>query len=186
MRIIAGRFRGHHLFSPDGDSVRPTTDRVREAVFSILGGRCDEACVLDLYCGTGALGLESISRGAASVMFVDKSRKSLALAQKNAGLLGVEASFLLADLPGQLGRVKPARAFDLVFMDPPYHRELLPPTIAGLLERALLAPGAVIVAEHEPKFTFGALAGGRLAVDTRNYGDSHVSLLTLQAEGAGE
>ncbi len=122
MRVIAGELKGQRLVAPRGWKVRPTSDRVREAVFSILGDRVDGAHVLDLYCGTGALAIESLSRGAASAVLVDRdTRPALGNIQRLG--LGEKAELVRADAVRWLGEVSASLAtgkFDLVFIDAPY------------------------------------------------------------------
>ena len=134
MRIIAGSARGRKLFSPEGTDVRPTTDRVKEALFSIIQFEVPGARVLDLFAGTGQLGLEALSRGAAEAVFVDDSPRSLATVKKNAALCGFgdRARFVSGDAFAYLARGE--GPFDIVFLDPPYHKGLC----AKALE--LLAP----------------------------------------------
>lgn len=147
LRIVAGAHRGRHLLSPGrGEDVRPTTERVREAVFSMLGPL--EGRVLDLYCGSGAYGLEAISRGAAHATLVDRSP---GLAGENAARLGLDAEteIVAADAIGWLGRTTPPAGggFDLVLCDPPYRLAAL---IGSELDKVLpshLGPGARVVCE---------------------------------------
>jgi 16S rRNA (guanine966-N2)-methyltransferase len=152
MRIVAGTWRGRKLLTPPSDradrAIRPTSDRAREALFAILehgqpplrGAR-----FLDLFCGTGAVGLEAASRGAAEVWLVDQGRQALALAAANLARLGAPANVRLVDRDAT--RLGPARqAFDLVFLDPPYRSGLAAPALAGLAE-GWLAPGARIIVE---------------------------------------
>jgi 16S rRNA (guanine966-N2)-methyltransferase len=181
MRIIAGQYKGRRLFTPDDSRIRPTSDKVREAVFSILGPAVEGARVLDLFCGTGALGLEALSRGAASLVLVDTAVKSLALARRNLDLVGATAPLVKADLPGQLRRVAELGPFDLVFLDPPYRKDLLLPCLEGLVTLGLLAPGATVAAEHEPDLP---LAPTGLDVPrVRTWGDSAFSFFSVPAQG---
>lgn len=120
MRIIAGRWRGHRLKPLKGRDVRPTSDRVREAWMSALGGRVEGARVLDLFAGSGALGLEALSRGAASVVFVERARGALGVLRANIDLLGAgsECTVLEGDVFRFLGQV--SEPFDVALADPPY------------------------------------------------------------------
>ena len=125
MRITGGQLRSRALKAPKGTSTRPTSDRVREALFSILGDECDGARVLDLYAGTGALGLEAISRGAVFAVFVERSKEALLALNANVRALGLENATRVVALPleraARLLLAAPAdERFDLVFADPPY------------------------------------------------------------------
>ena len=122
MRIIAGKLRGRKLIAPPGRKVRPTGDRMKESIFSALGEACKGARVLDLFAGSGALGLEALSRGAASVTFVEKNRAVIASLEENVRLLGVEADceIICADVFPFLEKLNKGDDFDLVLADPPF------------------------------------------------------------------
>jgi len=177
MRIIAGQYRGRRLCAVRGAPVRPTADKTREAVFSILGGLVNDASVLDLFAGTGALGLESLSRGAARAVFVDSSRESIALLRQNIGLLGIgnEASVLLRDVlrPGALAGLP--GPFDIVFADPPYKADALSRTLKNLADSGCLASGATVVAEHSALIEPPSPPSSLVLSDRRKYGKSIVS-----------
>ena len=147
MRIIAGSARGRKLFSPEGMDVRPTTDKVKESLFNIIQFEVPGARVLDLFAGTGQLGLEALSRGAEEAVFVDASGKSLAIVKKNAALCGFgeKARLVSGDAFAFLARGE--GPFDIAFLDPPYHKglcvkamELLPPVLRG---------GATVICETQ-------------------------------------
>lgn len=180
--MIAGRLGGRTLFAPPGMATRPTADRVREALFSILGDVAG-ADVLDLYAGTGALGIEALSRGAAHATFVESGPPALRVLRRNVTALGLEGETTLVAL-----RVERAlssspwgdRRFDLVFMDPPY-AEIRGGAFAKGLAKAVnqglasaLQAGARVVLEHTSSETPPSVPG--LAVDgTRTYGDTSLS-----------
>lgn len=157
MRIIAGTHRGRTLQTPDHDAVRPTADRVRGAIFNILVHApwagdvfSPTTRVADIFCGTGALGLEALSRGAGLCCFVDKNRAVLDLARANARLLKEEsrAEFIKADaaqLPVGVA------SYHLLFLDPPYGKNLLPATLCELARKKWLAPAAILVIETAKK-----------------------------------
>ena len=137
MRIISGSARGRKLVSPEGMDVRPTTDKVKESLFNIIQFELADASVLDLFAGTGQLGLEALSRGAAKAVFVDSSKKSLATVKRNVDLCGFadRARLVPSDAFSYLARAE--ETFDFVFLDPPYHNglcvrafELLPPVLS--------------------------------------------------------
>jgi 16S rRNA (guanine(966)-N(2))-methyltransferase RsmD len=170
MRVIAGTYGGRRLQAPPGEATRPTSDRVREALFSILGDRVQGARVLDLFAGSGALGVEALSRGAASATFVDSAPAAIRALRANLEALGAEAEVVRADALRWL-RSAPAaaRQYDLVFLDPPYRRagELGAPLSAALAP--VLAAGALVVAEADRR---APLELTMPATDERRYGDT--------------
>jgi 16S rRNA (guanine966-N2)-methyltransferase len=179
MRIISGRARGLHL-TPVGDGdaaahLRPTSDRVREAIFNLLvnGGYGDPITgirVLDLFAGTGALGLEALSRGAAGVTFVDDGKVALGLLQKNLGLMRAEAVVLRRNAT-QLGAGSP---HGLVFMDPPYGKGLGEQALASTLAGGWIGPEALVVWEESMA---PVVPAGFRQLDQRRYGDTLVTIL---------
>ena len=170
MRVIAGEYRGRRLDAPAGEATRPTSDRVREALFSILGARVAGARVLDLFAGSGALGLEALSRGAASATFVDAAPAAVRAVRANLERLGAEGEVHRAGaLPWLRTASRTGAQYDLVFLDPPYRRaERLGRELADGLP-AVLAPGAVVVAESDRR---APLALGLPLHDERSYGDT--------------
>lgn len=152
MRIVAGRYRGRKLTPPSDDSVRPTTDRIKETVFNILQWDVEGARVLDLFAGSGALGIECLSRGAAEVVFADKSPASVALIRQN--LKGIEGSYRVftADFTGVLrsGEDK----FDLIFIDPPYKSGLGELAVDAAFDLGRVAEGGTVVYEHSSELPF--------------------------------
>jgi 16S rRNA (guanine966-N2)-methyltransferase len=174
MRVIAGRYRGRRLQAPPGDATRPTSDRVREALFSVLGARVDGARVLDLYAGSGALGIEALSRGAAEATFVDSAPAAIRAVRANLEAIGAEAEVRRADARRFLGSASArGREYDLVFLDPPYR---LTGRLGGELTAALpavLAPGATVVAESDRR---APLELGLPILDERRYGDTLIRL----------
>ncbi len=152
MRIVAGRYRGRRLTPPSDDSVRPTTDRIKETVFNILQWDVEGARVLDLFAGSGALGIECLSRGAAEVVFADKSPASIALIRQN--LKGIEGSYrvLTADFTGVL-RSADGR-FDLIFIDPPYKSGLGELAVDAAFDLGRVAEGGTVVYEHSSELPF--------------------------------
>lgn len=179
MRIVGGELSRRTLQAPKGDRTRPTTDRVREALFNMLGARLDldGARVLDLFAGSGALGLEALSRGAAHATFVERHGPTLAVARGNACDLGVadRAAFVRADALATLRRAPDGR-YDLVFADPPYDLGEIPdlPDLA----RSHLAPDGLLVLEHDARHAFDGAPGHVLS---RAYGRTVVSLFEASA-----
>ena len=174
MRITGGRLAGRRLEVPKGE-VRPTADRVRESLFARLGCLAGKR-VLDLFAGSGALGFEALSRGAASVVFVDRSHAVLAAVRRNAEALGVAESVELrrGEAGAVLKRLAGTGSFDLVFLDPPYAGERLVATLHQLAAAALLANDAVVVAESDRRHPPGAIEG-LAAIDERRYGDTLIT-----------
>jgi 16S rRNA (guanine966-N2)-methyltransferase len=174
MRVIAGTYGGRTLTAPPGDATRPTSDRVREALFSILGARTLDARVLDLFAGSGALGLEALSRGARSATFVDGSTAAIRAVKANAAALSAPAEIHRQDALRFLKHASERGAqYDLVFLDPPYrHAERLAPPLSEALP-AVLAPGAVVVAESDRR---APLKLTLPLIDQRRYGDTLIRL----------
>ncbi|MBE0509198.1 MAG: 16S rRNA (guanine(966)-N(2))-methyltransferase RsmD [Chromatiales bacterium] len=150
LRIIGGQWRGRKLRFADGEGLRPTTDRIRETLFNWLQGIIEGARCLDLYAGSGALGLEALSRGAGEVVFWEKNPKAVHALRENLALLKAGQAELVQtnSLQALQG---PARPFDLVFVDPPFGRERLQPSLDLLASGGWLAPGARIYIEHASK-----------------------------------
>ncbi len=174
MRVIAGTYGGRTLKAPPGSSTRPTSDRVREALFSILGARVDGARVLDLFAGSGALGIEALSRGAESAVFVDDAPAAIRAIRGNLEALKIDANVRRADALRFLGAASGDGAqYDLLFLDPPYR--LADPLASRLSEAlpAVLAPGAVAVAESDRR---APLALDLPLLDERRYGDTLIRI----------
>lgn len=188
LRIIAGRHRGRRLETEPGDRVRPTAERVREAVFNKLmhglisegGAPLTGVRAADVFAGVGAMGLEALSRGAAHVTFVDLTGRSLRLIERNATALGEEAhmSLLLRDGadPGPS-----QEKYDLIFLDAPYKSGLTEPALSALAREGWFAENAVAVAEHAATEDFTAPEGFAL-IDERRYGVAKVAFLRYGGE----
>jgi len=190
MRIVGGRLRGKALLTPKDETVRPTSDRVREAVFNILDHGIEDfdidgVNVLDLFAGTGALGMEALSRGASQGVFVDNASASRALIQENIvalGLGGITTIFRRSAL--DLGAAYRKLSFGLVFADPPYGQGLGEQAIAAAIASGWLADGAVIVLEEAANADV-AWPDGCVALDQRQYGKTQVLFARYQADGTG-
>jgi 16S rRNA (guanine(966)-N(2))-methyltransferase RsmD len=170
MRVIAGRYGGRRLVAPPGATTRPTSDRVREALFSILGPRVEEAAVLDLFAGSGALGLEALSRGAADVTFVDSAPAALRALRANLEALGADAEVVRADAVRWLRTAScRGRQYSLVFLDPPYRRAA---TLGAALSDVLppvLGTDALVVSESDRRAPLELTIP---TIDERRYGDT--------------
>jgi 16S rRNA (guanine966-N2)-methyltransferase len=200
MRITGGTHRSRALVAPRGQATRPTSDRVREALFSILGARTtlDGARVLDLYAGTGALALEALSRGAERATVVEKGREALAAIRTNVAALKVEGQVEVLALPVERASEKLAEGkFDLVFVDPPY-AEVSDGSALRAVERVAavgaFAPDALVVLEHAPargqarasapeEEERGPEIAGLRRDETRRYGDTCLSFYVVTEPG---
>jgi 16S rRNA (guanine966-N2)-methyltransferase len=178
MRIVAGSHRGRRLKSPSGRSVRPTPDRVREALFAILNDRVPGARVLDLYAGSGAVGLEALSRGAVWVHFAEQAAAAQMVIRQNVATLAVEAYTRISGgrLPGALKRITPAEApFDLIFADPPYGRGH-PEKLLDSEDLLALSTSDTLLIIELPQ-TEMPRDGLWQTVDRRRYGDTALQFL---------
>jgi len=177
VRVVAGRWGGRTLRAPRGLSVRPTADRVREAVFGILGARVEGASVLDLFAGTGAMALEALSRGAAGAVLVESSTEAFAALKGNVEALGAgEAICLSLDYRKAIrGLAAKGKKFSLVFLDPPYGKGLVGRAAAELSRAGILAPGAVVLAERAARDPEETLPEGWEKRTDRRYGETRIT-----------
>ena len=174
MRVIAGTYGGRRLQAPPGTDTRPTADRVREALFSILGDRVPDARVLDLFAGSGALGIEALSRGAAEATFVDKAAPAIRAIGANLEALGADATVVRAEARRFLGGAsRSGRSYDLVFLDPPYRLDAALARALPAAIKAVLAPGATVVAESDRRLP---LEIDLPIEDERRYGDTLIRI----------
>lgn len=185
MRIIAGRWGGRRLVTPKHDRTRPTADRVKESLFSILG-HLDGARVLDAYAGSGALGLEALSRGAAQLDLVDRDFAAIAAIRRNLDDLGASARVHRGDVLRLLQRGALQGPYDLVFVDPPYERRLWHPTLSALDSSGVLSDSARIVNEHPRSVVLSdreSPFSRRLRIETqRSYGDVAITVFVTAGE----
>ena len=189
MRIIAGEFRGRRLEAPKGQGTRPTTDRVRESLMSALNsarGGFEDAVVLDAFAGSGGLGMESLSRGAATAVFCEQGREAASVIERNLRTLGLgreRARLVRGDVLKRLPMPMADGPFDLVFLDPPY--ALAPSEVLGFMgrlrEAGLLAPAAIVSYEHDgaDDDTVEALAAAQdwRIFSHRRFGDTTIDLM---------
>jgi 16S rRNA (guanine966-N2)-methyltransferase len=164
MRVVGGRLRGRMLTGPKSQTIRPTADRLRESLFNILVHAYNDpiagARVLDLFAGTGALGIEAISRGAAFALFVEETAEARALIRENVATLGLGGvTRIFRRDATRLGAAHPVEPFSLVFVDPPYGRNLAATAIAAARDGGWFAPDALIVVEEAAKSSFTAPEG---------------------------
>jgi len=180
LRIIGGALKGKKLYSVRDTSIRPTADRLRESIFNILSQRVLDAVVLDLFAGTGALGIEALSRGAESAVFVDNRKGALSVLRRNIDscMLDQKANIVKWNIRQNLNCIRSKKQnFDLIFLDPPYDKNLIKPTLFNLDKSHSLKDGACIVVEHS---LFELIPTDLLAfdlLDQRKYGKTLVSFL---------
>lgn len=183
MRIVGGRLRGRTLAAPKSQSIRPTADRLRESLFNILahayGDPVTGARVLDLFAGTGALGLEAMSRGAAFALFVDDGAEARALLRENVQTLGLAAATRIFRRDAtKLGPAHPVEPFSLAFLDPPYGKNLGEKALASAGAGGWLTKGALIVVEEATDAGFKAPSGFD-EIERRSYDDTQFVILRL-------
>jgi 16S rRNA (guanine966-N2)-methyltransferase len=181
VRITGGLYRGRILEAPKGRDIRPTSDKVRLAIFNMLNGRglVRDAVVMDAFCGTGALGIEALSWGAKHCLFIDQARVSLDLCKKNCAALDVKyASFLLKDSSKLGERPSSIPAANLVFLDPPYRKGLVEESIRALTDGGWLAEECYLVIETEENFDEGLIDADILV--SKTYGDTKVTLCAVR------
>jgi 16S rRNA (guanine966-N2)-methyltransferase len=181
MRVVGGRLRGRALAAPKSKAVRPTADRLRESLFSILvhafGDPVNGARVLDLFAGTGALGIEALSRGAAFALFIDEGAEARALLRENVAALGLGGtSRIFRRDATKLGPAHPVAAFSLAFLDPPYGQGLAAAALASARAGGWFTPNALVIVEEAAKAQFAAPEGFN-EIDRRRYDDTEFVFL---------
>ena len=178
MRVIAGEFKGRKLTGLNGMQIRPTSDRIREALFNILAQKINNAVVLDLFAGTGAFGIEALSRGAAKSYFIDKSIESVQIINQNIELCNIkeiaevfEHDVCTALVPKILFEQK----FDIIFMDPPYNKEFIPGILENIDLLSIMHDKSTIIVEHSLKENNLEKVSGLDLYDKRIYGKTLIS-----------
>lgn len=186
MRIIAGELKGRRLRTPDDNRVRPTTDKVKEALFSIIMPWIYDSTVVDLFAGTGNLGLEAISRGASHVWFSDKDRTSIRLVRENIAYCKVEdrSTVLWCDYRSALAKID--GPVDIILLDPPYGRDLLQDALEMIAELEILSEGGIAVAEHAVDEELPESFGPLTLVKKKRYGKIGISVYENAAVSAEE
>lgn len=184
MRIIAGSFKGRKLLSPRGSRTRPTSDRVRESIFSILGDRVLDAGILDLYSGTGAMGLEALSRGARQAVFVETDMAALRCLKVNieAAGCGGKTRVVNQSVLSYLKKTSLSDGFDLVFADPPYAGDLGDMTLKAISKHAKHLTRCLIILEHSPQRPPEPIPGDLDRIDTRKYGNVGVTFFEFKKD----
>jgi 16S rRNA (guanine966-N2)-methyltransferase len=180
LRIISGDLKGRRLFSPKGIKTRPTADRLRENIFNIISFRVEGSLVIDLFAGTGAMGIEALSRGAASALFIDNDKEALNAIKKNIENCGLGDRATIAAIDIEKNKIGIKHAFgaaNLVFIDPPYNKNLIRPAMVNLSRSKSLQKEALLVIEHDSMETIPEDIHCYKRDDWRKYGKTLVSFV---------
>lgn len=183
MRIISGRSRGLKLNAPKNNDIRPTTDRIKESLFNIINSYILDSSVLDLFAGTGSLGLECLSRGAKECVFVDSNKESINVLNSNIKKVNFikESEVLNRDFNNALNFLKEKnRVFDLIFLDPPYYENMFIKAISNIDEFKLIHEDSMIVVEHDSKDEFPDKLGRLFKYKEKKYGSTTLTLYKLE------
>ena len=181
MRIITGTSKGRRLVTPKNQSVRPTSDRVKESIFNILGRDVEGKVVLDLFAGTGNLGIEALSRGAEKALFVEKGRQAIRLIQRNISQCGMQerSEILSRDVCRAIGILsRRGESFDLILMDPPYAKGLIQETLTKLLSTRIYHDGTILLIEHDRREPLPEKVEGWSVMRRQEIGDTVISFLS--------
>jgi 16S rRNA (guanine(966)-N(2))-methyltransferase RsmD len=185
MRIISGTSKGRKLVTPRDHSLRPTSDRVKESIFNTLQGKLEGKVVLDLFAGTGNLGIEALSRGAKKTIFVEKGRQALRLIQRNLNLFGLKerSEIFSKDANRAIGILKrQGESFDVILMDPPYEKGLIQKTLTILNAHQIFHKDSILVVEHNRREPLPTTLEGWNLIRQRRIGETVISFLTPQGE----
>lgn len=186
MRVISGKFKGKRLFSPTDNRIRPTTDRIKETMFNILFSKgADFQDMLDLFSGSGALGIEALSRGANNAVFIDRDANSIKLTKENLSHVGAnDYEIYHTDFTVALKKLK-GRKFDVIFADPPYSLRLESKIIEGVMENELLKADGILIIEHSKENEL-QIDSKSFIMDERYCGNTVLSFITLTGEAISE
>lgn len=180
MRIISGASRGRRLATQRGGAIRPTSDRIKESVFNILGEDVRDKNVADLFAGTGNLGIEALSRGARKVVFLEKERQALKVIEKNLSICGMQS--LAEIIPGDVNRTigvlyQRGESFDLIFVDPPYRQGMVESTLMKLDSQPIYHEGSLLVVQHDRREPLSGLPDRWSVIRERRIGDTLISFI---------
>ncbi|PAB58880.1 16S rRNA (guanine(966)-N(2))-methyltransferase RsmD [Anaeromicrobium sediminis] len=179
MRVISGRARGRRLNSPKGTNTRPTTDRVKESIFSIINFYIQDSKILDLFAGTGALGIEAISRGAEYGVFVDNDKNSIKTIKENLENMGFEkeSTVLYCDVDAAISKLSTkGEKFHIIFMDPPYLKGFIEPSLEKIYNSEILTEDGIILIEHDVKDILIENIAGFYKYKEKKYGNTLISI----------
>lgn len=183
MRVITGSARGHNLKAPKGENTRPTTDRIKEALFSIIGIIDESSTVLDLFSGSGAIGIEFLSRGAGSACFIDSDSESVKIIKENlekTKLIEKSVVYKNGVEKGIKTLGNKDMKFDYIFLDPPYNKELVMKTLENINNKNLLKNNGVVIIEHETRLDLPEKSFNLVKADYRKYGDTSISFYRFE------
>ncbi|OPJ56920.1 16S rRNA (guanine(966)-N(2))-methyltransferase RsmD [Alkalithermobacter paradoxus] len=178
MRVISGSVKGHRLKTPKSTDIRPTSDRVKESIFNIINNKVLDSFVLDLFCGTGSLGIECLSRGANMCTFVDNGKESINLLRENLKNTKFtdKSEVIFADAIGGINKLSVKRdRFDIIFMDPPYLKNLIVPALEEISKRELLEEDGIILVEHDIKDILPEKVENLVRYREKKYGNTNIS-----------
>ncbi|SHH09454.1 16S rRNA (guanine(966)-N(2))-methyltransferase RsmD [Tepidibacter thalassicus] len=183
MRVISGSARGLKLKSPKGMDVRPTTDRVKESVFNIINNRLMDSFVLDVFSGTGSLGIEALSRGAQKCIFVDLSKESIKIIKENVqkARFDEKSEIILSDAINAINKLAARKnKFDIIFMDPPYLKNLIEPVLEEISKKNILENNGIIIVEHDTKDKLSEKINNIYMYREKKYGNTTISFFALE------
>lgn len=182
LRVISGKVRGLKLDTPKNDDVRPTTDRVKESLFNIINSYIMDSRVLDLFAGTGSLGIECLSRGASKCVFVDVSKESIKIVNSNIKKARVENESVVinADFKEAIKRLEGKEKFDVIFMDPPYYKDMFVKALESVDNANLLDEDGIIMIEHDTKDSFPETIGRLIQSKSKKYGNTTLTFYKME------
>lgn len=184
LRVISGKVRGLKLNAPKNEDVRPTTDRVKESLFNIINSYIMDSKVLDLFAGTGSLGIECLSRGAKECVFVDISKESISIVKSNIKKARVEneSSIINSDFNDAIKKLQVQnKKFDVIFMDPPYYKDMFVKALESIDNAKLLEYEGIIIIEHDTKDTFPERIGSLEKNRSKKYGNTTLTFYKMEA-----
>lgn len=182
MRIITGIYKSRRLFSPKGESIRPTSDMVKESIFNMIAHNIVDSVIIDLFCGSGNLGLEALSRGASRAYFIDKSRSSIELAKKNIQHCQAENNSVILNADYATGLKLIREKVDIIFLDPPYESGLLLHAFEAIQKSKVVKPHGILVLEHKKSLDLPEEINNFRRIKIKRYGSIYIEVFENQWE----
>ncbi len=181
MRVISGASKGHRLFAPKGSLIRPTLDRVKEAIFNIIGNEIRDINFLDLFAGTGSIGIEALSRGASTTVFVEQNSRNVSIIYRNLKSTGFDNDKAMVFRKNVFSALKSLdkRRFEYIFLDPPYNKDYVMKTVNSIADNQLLKMGGIVIAEHGKDEIIHESTDRIILTMQRAYGDTIISFFRL-------